>query len=50
MEKTDRAAVVRLATPWSDVGSWQEMWHQGSPGGEGNVIVGGVLVEDSIGS
>lgn len=50
MEKTDRAAVVRLATSWSDVGSWQELWSQGGPDADGNVLLGDVIAEDSSGS
>ena len=29
MEKTDRAAMVQLATFWSDVGSWASLWELG---------------------
>ncbi len=50
MEKTTRAAVVRLASPWSDVGSWQELWQQGVPDETGNVINGDVIVEETRGS
>jgi len=50
MEKTRRAAVLRLETPWSDVGSWQELWQQGAPDQDGNVLVGDVIAEDSSGN
>jgi len=50
MEKTGQAAVLRLDTPWSDVGSWQELWQQGGPDAAGNVLVGDVIVEESSGS
>lgn len=50
MEKTRRAAVLRLETPWSDVGSWQELWQQGEADDAGNVMVGDVIAEDSSGS
>ena len=50
MEKTARAAVLRLDTSWSDVGSWQELWQQGDADGDGNVLVGDVIAEDSSGS
>ncbi|MBN34328.1 MAG: mannose-1-phosphate guanylyltransferase/mannose-6-phosphate isomerase [Rhodospirillaceae bacterium] len=47
MEKTQRAATSRLASSWSDVGSWQELWNQGAQDQDGNVLTGDVLVEDS---
>ncbi len=50
MEKTGRAAVLRLETSWSDVGSWQELWQQGEGDADGNVLVGDVIAEDSSGS
>ena len=50
MEKTRRAAVLRLETSWSDVGSWQELWQQGEADEAGNVLVGDVIAEDSSGS
>jgi mannose-1-phosphate guanylyltransferase / mannose-6-phosphate isomerase len=50
MEKTGRAAVLRLETSWSDVGSWQELWQQGEGDADGNVLVGDVIAEDSSGN
>jgi len=50
MEKTNRAAVVRLTTSWSDVGSWQELWNQGGPDADGNVLMGDVIALESSGS
>jgi len=47
MEKTDRAATARLASSWSDVGSWHELWNQGDKDAAGNVLTGDVLLEDS---
>jgi len=40
MEKTDRAAVVPLATPWSDVGSFDALYQVSPKDGDGNVVRG----------
>lgn len=40
MEKTDRAAVVRLNAGWSDVGSWSSLWDVSKQDSDGNVVVG----------
>jgi mannose-1-phosphate guanylyltransferase/mannose-6-phosphate isomerase len=50
MEKTERAATARLRSSWSDVGSWQELWQQGTKDSNGNVLSGDVLIEDSTNS
>lgn len=43
-EQTDRAAVVRLPAPWSDVGSWAALAERFQADAHGNRIVGdGVL-------
>ncbi len=43
MEKTDRAAVIRVDMGWSDVGSWPALSDLGEVKDDGNVIVGDVL-------
>ncbi len=40
MERTDRAAVVRLDAGWSDVGSWSTLWEVSSQDADGNVVRG----------
>ena len=47
MEKTDRAAVVPLDTPWSDVGAWPALWELGERDEAGNVVQGDVLMHDT---
>ncbi|MEJ5243021.1 MAG: mannose-1-phosphate guanylyltransferase/mannose-6-phosphate isomerase [Desulfomicrobiaceae bacterium] len=46
MERTDRAAVLPLATAWSDLGSWDALWEAGAKDASGNVIHGDVLLAD----
>lgn len=46
MERTDRAAVLPLATAWSDLGSWDALWEAGVKDGSGNVVHGDVLLAD----
>ncbi|KAA0593802.1 mannose-1-phosphate guanylyltransferase/mannose-1-phosphate guanylyltransferase/mannose-6-phosphate isomerase [Azospirillum lipoferum] len=45
MERTDRAAVVPCEIGWTDVGAWSALWDVGNKDGEGNVVVGDVLLE-----
>ena len=47
MEKTDRAAVIPLTTPWSDVGCWSAVWEISERDSAGNVSKGDVLLHDS---
>jgi mannose-1-phosphate guanylyltransferase/mannose-6-phosphate isomerase len=47
MEKTRKAAVAACDVPWSDVGSWQELWRMGPTDERGNVTRGQALVLDS---
>ncbi len=49
MEKTSDAVVVPLDAGWSDVGSWSALHEASAPDGDGNVLRGDVLVEDSKG-
>jgi len=47
MEKTDRAAVVRVDMGWSDVGAWPALSELGDEDEDGNVIDGDVLTYDA---
>jgi len=49
MERTESAAVVPMDTGWSDVGSWSELWELADKDGDGNLLRGDVLAEDSCG-
>lgn len=49
MERTERAAVTRLKAPWSDVGSWQELWRAAPHDDTDNVIIGDVIDHDCQG-
>lgn len=44
MEKTDRAAMLRLDAGWDDVGSWEALWQVGDKDGDRNILKGDVLV------
>ncbi len=46
MERTDRAAVLPLATGWSDLGSWDALWEAGAKDPHGNVVHGDVLLAE----
>ncbi|MDX1722488.1 MAG: mannose-1-phosphate guanylyltransferase/mannose-6-phosphate isomerase [Pseudomonas sp.] len=47
MEKTSRACVVPLAAGWNDVGSWSSLWEVHTKDGNGNVLKGDVVTENS---
>ena len=47
MEQTQRGAVLALDAGWSDVGSWSALWETAPRNGEGNVLRGRVISEDS---
>ncbi|MEB3265133.1 MAG: mannose-1-phosphate guanylyltransferase/mannose-6-phosphate isomerase [Cyanobacteriota bacterium] len=47
MEKTDRGAVLPLDAGWSDVGSWSALWETADRDGQGNVVRGRVISQDS---
>jgi mannose-1-phosphate guanylyltransferase / mannose-6-phosphate isomerase len=47
MEKTRKAAVAACDVPWSDVGSWKELWRLGPADERGNVRRGEALILDS---
>lgn len=46
MEKTDKAVVLPLHTPWNDVGSWKSLWEEGERDANDNVVSGDVVLED----
>jgi len=50
MEHTGDAAVVELASPWSDLGSWAALWELADKDADGNVCRGDVLQIDSSGN
>ncbi len=47
MEQTGAGEVVPIDVGWSDVGSWSALHEAKDADGEGNVIVGDVLVDDT---
>lgn len=47
MERTRDAVVVQADFPWSDVGSWSELWKTGAKDSRGNVLHGDVVVPGS---
>ncbi len=47
MEPTTRAAVLPTTLGWSDVGAWSSLWEVRDKDGDGNVLHGDVLAEDS---
>jgi mannose-1-phosphate guanylyltransferase/mannose-6-phosphate isomerase len=47
MERTKRAAVVRLDCGWSDVGSWSAVWEVLGHDADGNTSTGSVVFRDS---
>ncbi|WJW76697.1 mannose-1-phosphate guanylyltransferase/mannose-6-phosphate isomerase [Thiohalobacter sp. IOR34] len=50
MEKTDHAAVVPMATEWSDVGAWSAIWDISLRDEQDNVTQGDVLTHEVRGS
>jgi mannose-1-phosphate guanylyltransferase / mannose-6-phosphate isomerase len=46
MEHTDKAAVVPASLGWSDVGTFEALWHVGARDTAGNVVLGNAVVED----
>ncbi len=47
MERTDRAALVRVDMGWSDVGSWGALWDIAERDGDGNALHGEVVAVDA---
>jgi mannose-1-phosphate guanylyltransferase / mannose-6-phosphate isomerase len=49
MQHTARAAVVKVACGWSDIGNWDALWSMGARDAQGNAIKGDVEILDSHG-
>jgi mannose-1-phosphate guanylyltransferase/mannose-6-phosphate isomerase len=47
MEHTTKAAVVPVEMGWNDVGSWQALWDIAERDGDGNMVQGDVLLQDT---
>ena len=47
MERTDRASVLTLDCPWSDLGSWQSVWETSERDADDNATVGEVELLDA---
>lgn len=47
MERTDLAAVVPLATGWSDLGSWEAFYQAEQGDDKGNVCHGDIMIQDA---
>lgn len=45
MEHTRRAAIVPVDMGWNDVGSWQSLWDIATRNGDGNAVLGDVLLQ-----
>ena len=50
MERTARAAVVPADMGWSDVGSWQSLWEISPRDGDGNTLLGDVVIQQAVNS
>jgi len=46
LEKTNRAAVIPVSFPWSDLGTWDKVWTAGSKDDAGNVSNGAVTLSN----
>lgn len=49
MERTSLAAMTTLSTAWSDLGSWEAFWQEGTKDEAGNVCVGDVFSRENRG-
>lgn len=47
LEHTDRATVLPVDFPWSDLGAWSALWQIEAKGPDNNAQVGNVVVADS---
>lgn len=45
MEHTQRGGVIPLDCGWSDVGAWSTLWQVADRDGDGNVLMGDVMIE-----
>lgn len=50
LERTDRAAVLPVAFPWSDAGTWGALWEIADKDARGNVAIGPVSALDTTNS
>ena len=50
MEHVAKAVVVEADLGWSDLGAWSSLWQLGDKDGDGNVLIGDVLAEDTADS
>ena len=50
MEKTDKAVEVDLAARWNDLGSWSAFYEEAECDGDGNAVVGDVVLRNAKGS
>ncbi|HXS53254.1 MAG TPA: mannose-1-phosphate guanylyltransferase/mannose-6-phosphate isomerase [Usitatibacter sp.] len=50
LERTNRAALVPAAFPWSDIGSWDALWERGAKDAARNECHGDVQLHDVSGS
>jgi len=46
MEKTNDAIVVPMDAGWCDIGSWSSLWDVSEKDGNGNAVVGDVMLND----
>ncbi len=46
MEKTNSGAMVALASPWNDLGSWEALWQAGRKDEDQNVVHGDVCLQN----
>lgn len=46
MEKSDRIALVKLLSDWSDLGSWQAIYDNHQKDENGNVIIGNAILHN----
>ena len=47
MEKTENGIVIPLNAGWSDIGTWESLWHAEKKDSLGNVIEGNILNHES---
>lgn len=49
LERTDRAGVVVIDAGWSDVGTWESVWHASAKDAEANSLAGDVVADGVTG-
>ncbi|MBK3401026.1 MULTISPECIES: mannose-1-phosphate guanylyltransferase/mannose-6-phosphate isomerase [Methylobacterium] len=47
MERTERAGVLPVRFPWSDIGTWGALWEVSDRDGDGNAVRGRVALRDT---